>query len=279
MTSECIDSVIEKTEGLDYEIIVIDNASSDDSKISFEKDKRIKYIYLNKNIGFGRANNTGIKVSKGRNILFLNSDTLLINNAIKILSDFLDNNKDVVACGGNLYNAEMRPTHSFYKYFNPIFIELDRLSRETLRRIVFGKNFEFNFSDAPISVSYICGADLMVKADILKKLDGFSPAFFMYYEETDLCYRIRKCKYKIMSVPQARIQHLEGGSMKKDNNRIYKSWSMISHSRKIFNSRHYSSLNIKISENIMKFNFWISGSLNKKKRNHYKKMIHLYKEA
>ena len=74
MTAECIDSVCQKTFGIDYEIILVDNASSDDSKAFFEKDERVKYIYSQENLGFGRANNLGAGVAQGKYLFLLNSD-------------------------------------------------------------------------------------------------------------------------------------------------------------------------------------------------------------
>ena len=85
LVKNCIDSIIAKTACVNYEIIVVDNASTDNSKEYFSNDTRIKYIYNEKNLGFGLANNVGIKIAKGRNIFLLNPDTLLLNNAIKIL--------------------------------------------------------------------------------------------------------------------------------------------------------------------------------------------------
>lgn len=90
-TSGCIDNIVEKTSGISYEIIVVDNASTDGSREFFCSDERVKYIYYEENLGFGRANNRGLEIASGRNILFLNPDTLLRNNAIEILSDYLDN--------------------------------------------------------------------------------------------------------------------------------------------------------------------------------------------
>ena len=90
MTSECIDSIIEKTQGLEFEIILVDNASTDGSKEFFEKDERITYIYSEKNGGFGYGNNLGMKVAKGKYFFLLNSDTLLINNAVKEFYDYAE---------------------------------------------------------------------------------------------------------------------------------------------------------------------------------------------
>ena len=88
---DAVDSIFAKTEGIEYEIIVVDNNSNDNSKtIIMEKyGKKVIYLSLPENIGFGRANNEGAKIAKGRNLFFLNPDTLLLNNATKILSDYL----------------------------------------------------------------------------------------------------------------------------------------------------------------------------------------------
>lgn len=93
----------------------------------FFYDDRIIYKYLPENLGFGRANNIGINLSKGRNVLFLNSDTVLLNNAVKILSDFLDLNLNVGACGGNLYDGCMNPAQSYRMMLPSVAWELNSL--------------------------------------------------------------------------------------------------------------------------------------------------------
>ena len=217
MTAECIDSVFEKTEGIEFEIILVDNASTDGSREFFEKDKRITYIYNYENLGFGRANNVGIEIAKGRNILFLNSDTLLINNAITILSNYLDENSRVGACGGNLYTKDLKPNHSFRRIAPSIADEVNTFFAKVPTKIIYGKNEEFNHSRKPLSVKYITGADLMIKKSVINNIGVFDPRFFMYYEETELCHRVRKNGYKIMSVPYAEIIHLDGGSFQNIN--------------------------------------------------------------
>ena len=211
----CISSIIEKTDGISYEIIVVDNNSGDD----FSKCLKDRFgnlvicVPLQENIGFGRANNEGVRIATGRNIFFLNPDTLLINNAIRILSDYLDGNPNVGCCGGNLYNEEMKPVHSYSMLLPSIKWELNLLCGGVLEKIRWGKNAQFNHTKEYKKVGYICGADMMIKHSVLNEVGAFSKYFFMYYEDTELSYRIHDAGYEIISIPLAMIQHLEGKSM------------------------------------------------------------------
>ena len=222
MTDECICSVIEKTSGISYEIILVDNASIDGSKEFFSKDKRVTYIYNDENLGFSRANNKGIERAQGRNILFLNSDTLLRNNAIKILSDFLDKNPKVGACGGNLFDSKGNPVHSFFRYNTSIYEELNKILQDIPDRLLFGKNRQFNYSGHNLKVKHITGADLMTRKTILNTVGVFNPSFFMYHEDTELCHRMSKAGYYIVSVPAAEITHLVHATVKDAMDDYYK---------------------------------------------------------
>lgn len=214
MVVDCINSVISRTDGISYEIIVVDNNSQDDigQMIGKEFGHAVRVIQLEENLGFGKANNEGIKKAKGRNIFCLNPDTILLNNAIKVLSDFLDNNGDAGACGGNLYDKDMKPSLSFRRIFPGILWELHELSAHLVEKAVYRRNWNFNHTGKPLNVAYITGADLMLKREAVNTDETFSPLFFMYCEDTDLCLQIKRKGYKIMSVPDAMIMHLEGSS-------------------------------------------------------------------
>ncbi|WP_302298470.1 glycosyltransferase family 2 protein [Butyricimonas virosa] len=217
---ECLYSLFEKTKSLSFEVVVVDNESSDSSvQMIQELFPQVKILNSGGNVGFGRANNIGIKEARGRNIFLLNPDTILLNNAIKILSDFLDSQSVVAVCGGNLYNIDKEPTHSFLRYLPSVFGELDQLTGYKLAKWCYGKSFEFNYGDQPLPVGYITGADMMIKRKVLEEVGCFDPDFFMYFEETELTYRIRKAGYKITSVPEACIVHLEGKSHSLKENR------------------------------------------------------------
>lgn len=207
LTKETIDSVIEKTKNLKYEIILIDNDSVDGSMEFLEKEYKNKVIFVknDKNLGFGKANNKGIKIAKGKYVFLLNSDTLLINNAIKILFDFMEKNESCGVCGGNLYDINMQPTVS-YELSLP-----ENVFKNMIRRR-YKKNYFFNKTEIPLRVAYISGADMMIRKKILDKVDIFDSDFFMYYEETELTFRIIKKGYEVYNVPQAKIIHLEGKS-------------------------------------------------------------------
>lgn len=263
LTGECIDSIFEKTSGITFEVIVVDNASQDDSIEIFRKDPRIIFIENTENQGFGKANNLGIKYATGRSILFLNSDTLLINNALKILSDYLDNNSDVGACGGNLYGEDLKPIVSFEQNCPSVYGYIDNIFLNWISRLRFGRSIKFNYSGKPLRVSYITGADLMIPKKILEKVGGFDPAFFIYYEEIELCRRIIKAGYKIMSVPAAEIIHLVGRSccisdwglkVREQSRRIYLKRTLSPVKAKIADWLYYLLINTRIMEH------WIVGN-------------------
>lgn len=246
-----LETIEKKTEGISYEIIVVDNKPTDQFAIDL-KDylDNIIYIPLNENVGFGRANNEGVKIAKGRNIFFLNPDTLLVNNAIKILSDYLDNNEHVGACGGNLLHDDLTPAPSLKMILPSIRWELNDISSNNILKLLYGKYYFYNTSNKPKSVGYICGADLMVKKVVLDEVGAFDPDFFMYYEETDLCRRIHKAGHKIMSVPSASIIHLEGKSLSSSESKI----KMLSESRKTYLKKAYKPYKIKLINALHNFN-------------------------
>lgn len=235
---DCLKSVWKRTDSLEYEVIVVDNASVDGSQEMVMEDfNQVRLVALPENIGFGRANNEGIKLAKGRNIFFLNPDTVLLNNAVKILCDFLDGHEKVGVCGGNLYAENMTPAHSYMMYLPSLAGEFNEMLFGLWFRWRYGKNLEFNHGRTPLEVGYVTGADMMVKKKVLDEVGCFDSVFFMYFEETELSWRIRRAGYKIMSVPTAKIVHLEGQSisLKEHREQMYLS------SRRLYFKKVYSS--------------------------------------
>lgn len=220
LTIDAINSVYQFTNRISFEIIVVDNNSKDNSIEKIEKlFPNVKTIKNKKNIGFGRANNIGIKVAKGNYIFLLNTDTYLLNNAIEIFYDFMEDegNEDVAIVGGTLCTPDEKWNVS-YGYF-PNF---KRFVRSNLWRCFFKKAF---YQDCnliavvedkikPFLVDYVSGADFFIRKEILNKVGLFNKSFFMYFEETELTLRIKRTikNAKVYIIPQAKIVHLGQGS-------------------------------------------------------------------
>ena len=210
---QAVRSVFDKSKGFSYEVIVVDNNSKEkpEEKLRECFGDKVVYIQLPENIGFGRANNEGIKMAKGRNVFLLNTDAYLVNNAIYILSDYLDQHPKAGSCGGTLLTADLKPTYSYHRV--PYGIWSYELSVLTLglSRYFVTRPF-YNTSQKPIKVGNVSGANMMLRHNVLDEVGMFDPDFFMYCEESELSWRIRKAGYSNVNVPQAQIVHLEGRS-------------------------------------------------------------------
>ena len=240
LLKDCLNSIYKYTEGISFEIIVIDNNSKDKS-IEMIKNNfpDVKLIISTKNLGFGIANNLGIEIANGDLLFFLNSDTKLNNNAIKILNDYLTANNNTGVVGGNLYTAEGRPIHSFSRVFPGFFTELDQIFGLKLTKLLFGRNRDFNHNSGPLEVAYITGADMMVRKSIINEVGGFDADFFLYYEEAELTFRIKKKGWKVVSLPSANIIHHYGAS---SNNNFIKDKMYFDSSFKYYKKVYSNSL-------------------------------------
>lgn len=223
MTAECIDSVCQKTFGIDYEIILVDNASSDDSKAFFEKDERVKYIYSQENLGFGRANNLGAGVAQGKYLFLLNSDTLLENNAVKLFYDFMEKaDRQIACCGCLLTDENHRRIHSFGSFHTltnaimekcGVFEKIFRLFG--LRQTPKYDNPKLENSQDFFEVPFVTGAALFIRKEVSDKYGLFDPDYFMYSEDMDLQCRYSKSGFKSVIIKTPQIVHLFGKSTKK----------------------------------------------------------------
>ena len=224
MVLECVRSINEKSTGFSYEIIIVDNASGDDSaaKLKASANETVTIIEAEENLGFGRGNNLGAEYASGKYLLLLNPDTYLLNNAIKILIDYMNTHPEVGVAGGCLYFPDGSPAPSYCLEFDSIQSErklaswhgilskkiTDKLGRHEKRSQVT----RFNDFRSAISVAYVFGADMMIRRSVFDEVNGFDPDFFMYAEEEELSWRIKNKGHISVCVPQAQIVHLEGAS-------------------------------------------------------------------
>lgn len=219
LTKEAIESIFEHTSDLSYEIILIDNLSPDGSgeRLREHFGDEIVYLQAGGNLGTAKSFNKGVDLSHGKYILWLNTDILLFDNAIFTLFDYMENHPECGICGGNLIDFDKKPMHSFavlptLKSVKKPFSVLHILRNKSKKPF----SDEYNFSGSPMEVGYITGADMMVRKSVIDDIGGFDEDIFMYAEETEFTFRMKKnTDFTVMSVPAATIQHLEGASFGK----------------------------------------------------------------
>lgn len=221
LTKDCIDSIYEKTSDISFEIIVVDNDSKDGSLELLSRDSRIKFIESGENLGFGKANNLGVQHSSGKYVFFLNSDTILLNNAVKMMYDFMEQNTELMigALGTILLDLNHHRTHSYGPMPTIGQVLKQEWGDHLLKR--FGKRMARNDEgikdpDAEyFNVGYVTGADLFCSRSTIDKAGAFDPDFFMYWEETEMQFRWKK-RHGLSSfiLRGPKIIHLEGKSGK-----------------------------------------------------------------
>ena len=211
ITRNCLDSILKslKKSSLNYEIIVVDNASLDDS-VKMLKSLRIndlRIIENKKNLGFGKANNQAVELASSDYILFLNSDILVLDSAIKELYKFYKQNENMINfLGGKLLNKDMSqqascgPFYTLPIVFAALFLRGDYYS---LTRYSPNKLKE---------VDWISGACILTKKQYLQSINGFDENIFMYMDEIDLLYRAKMKNYRVFFYPNARFIHLGSAS-------------------------------------------------------------------
>lgn len=211
VTKNCIDSIIKKSKEIEYEIILVDNASSDGSCEYFRDIADIIFVSSNKNVGFGRANNLGYKYATGKYIFLLNSDTILLNNAVRCFYDEMEKVPSDVAClGTKLRGIDGVAFNHSYGVFPSIKGMTNSLCGIYLPFIKNNSSMLKNKDS--FCVDYITGADLFVKRGVIDELGLFDPDFFMYFEETEMQYRYFKAGYKSKIISTPMIIHLENAS-------------------------------------------------------------------
>ena len=217
MTMDCINSIFLYTKGLDFEIILVDNASSDGSRACFDNDDRIKYIFIEENLGFGKANNIGLMYASGKYIFLLNSDTVLLNNGVKKFFDFAEKSDPNIACIGCLLkDKDMRVGHSYGRF--PTFGSSihEWIFYPILHKIGIKyklKKYDYMVDNSScFGVDYVTGAALFLKKEIVERYGLFDPDYFMYYEETDMQLRYRRFGFQSVVIDTPEIVHLSEGS-------------------------------------------------------------------
>jgi GT2 family glycosyltransferase len=201
----CLSSLERERAGGHWEILVVDNASRDGSADIVEKRfPRVRLVRSAKNVGFAAANNLGLKKTRGEYVLFLNPDTRVFPGAPDFLLRAMKADPGIGAAGPALLAAEGAYQVSFggrVGFFRELARKcfLNGLRRRRLRS-----------ARKPREVVWASGACLLARREVLENIGGFDEGFFLYFEDIDLCYRLREAGYKIVFLPEARVFHAGG---------------------------------------------------------------------
>ena len=219
MTLACLKSVFQQTRDISFEVIVLDNDSKDNSAEAIAAAfPQIKLLAHKENLGFAAGNNLAAKEAAGDYILLINPDTVVLDGAIQKLFGFARDNPAAGVWGGRTLFADksLNPASCWRK---PTLWEI--FCRSFMLSSFFPNSFVFNTGSysgwdrsTVRQVDIVSGCFYLLKRELWEKLDGFSPEFFMYGEEADLCLRARKLGVKPMVTPDATIIHYGGASEK-----------------------------------------------------------------
>lgn len=217
----CLEALDTHAGGLDWDGIVVDNASSDGSEQIVERFDRVRLLRHERNLGFGRAVNRGVAATSAPLVLILNPDCQLLPGALRMLIDELDTRPTCAVVGPDVLNPDGTMQGSARGDPNML---TGLFGRSTLLTRIFPR-FPFvrrnirTPADVPVgqrsvAVDWVSGACMLVRRDAFLRVGGFDERYFLYWEDADLCRRIRAAGFSVRYLPAARVMHALGQSSK-----------------------------------------------------------------
>lgn len=274
-TEDCIKSICQSLKGsnIKYELVVIDNASTDGSVIMLEdflhsKPEIFKLIKNDTNLGFARANNLGVKKAVGDYVLFLNSDIVVLDNAIeKLFKFYQQNQKTINFLGGKLLNKDKSsqpsaaPFYTLPVVFAALFLKGDYwgLTRSSPNNLT--------------KVDWVSGACIMTTKEYFSKIGGFDERIFMYMDEVDLLYRAKMSGLTTFFYPEARFIHHGCASSSGRTYPITQVFGGLIY----FYKKHYTNLALFLLKILLKLKLGIAILIGKITNNRY--LIETYEKA
>jgi GT2 family glycosyltransferase len=250
MTLECLRALCASTKGIASEVWLVDNASTDGSVDAVRQCfPEVRLIANDRNVGFGTANNQAMRQARGKYVLLLNTDAFVERSTISTLAACLDAHPDIAAVGPRLHNADRSLQRSCYRFPSPL--------RTMFENLLFTAAFPNNSivgdlrnwpHDAERDVDFVIGACVLFRHSVLKTIGLFDEEFFMYAEETDLFYRLKKAGHRTVFVPTAQCTHLGGGSGNEQSSRVFCEFRR---GQEKFFRKHYGLLGL------MWYRFWM----------------------
>lgn len=218
----CLNSILQNSSGLSFEVIIIDGASFDGSAgLISESYPWVRFIQAQQNVGFAKGNNIAAGVAEGDYLLFLNPDTIVRGDALVALLSVLKNNANAGAVGAKLINTNGSLQTSCIQSFPTVinqFLDSEFLRKLTPSSRLWGMAPLFSGGSAPSSVEAISGACVMIRSKLFHRIGGFTEAYFMYSEDLDLSFKVQQAGMQCLFVPGAEVIHHGGGSSKSAEN-------------------------------------------------------------
>lgn len=227
----CLRSLFKSLErsGLDFEIFIVDNNSGDGSQEMVKKNfSNVKLIQNKENLGFSKANNQAIRIAKGDYLLLLNPDTVVMPGSLEFMISFMEEHRQIGILGPKLVDPKGSPQISIDKFTTPFSVFLHfcvpRDVSNGLKKFIGSSNlknflgnrvktyFAFNNINSPIEVDMISGACMLVRREIIGQVGLLDEKFFLYLEDNDWCFRIKKAGWKVVWLPHVEIVHYGGKS-------------------------------------------------------------------
>jgi len=216
LLQNCLESVYKFTRGIDFELIVVDNASKDGSQAMVKKKfPQVKLLSNKGNLGYSKANNQGIRIAKGKYVLLLNSDTYLMENSFKKLLEKADSIENLGVLGPKLLNRDksIQQSVGFFPNLPQVFwwmTFIDDLPGGTLLKPYHVDHDSFYKNEH--NVDWITGAAFLIPKKVIGEVGMFDEEIFMYGEDVDWCYRIKKAGFKVLYSPATKLVHIGRGS-------------------------------------------------------------------
>jgi len=215
LLQKCLKSIFDFTTGIDFDVIVIDNASKDDSvQMVAQEFPQVNLIASNKNLGFAKANNLGLEHASGNYILFMNPDMELVENSFKEMINLMANDNQIGLATCQLDYPDGERQNNIKN--NPglcdqllILLKLHHIFKPKCLNKYLAKNFDY-FKEQ--EVKQIMGAFVIAEDDLIRKIGGWDTDYFIWWEDLDLCKKIQNEHKKIIYTPRTKIVHHEGKS-------------------------------------------------------------------
>ena len=225
LTCACIDSIFQNVHSCKFEVILVDNASSDNSIIEIKRRyaSSVKLIASDYNLGFGRANNLGVKHAFGQYLFLLNSDTILRNDPFVYFFEFFHTRENIGALG-----AYLKDGNGVYTKSGGNFYSMSKYLMIGIKRFFFvPSNEEIPLSNDSCEVEYVIGADLFIRKELFEEIGMFNKHIFMYFEDVEFCKRLHDAGYRSYLIPGPEIIHFVKSSSTSQFSRVYNTASLM----------------------------------------------------